>query len=267
MVFGIWEGGMASHGGFIGVALALAWIARRFKISFLRLGDLLCPIVPPGLFLGRIANFINGELWGKPSNLPWAVIFSAQRPAGAHRSSSFRRAIPRSFTKRCWKGVVLFIFTQWRFWRGNAPATPGAAQRRVPGALRRGADPRRAIPRTRRRADPGPQPGNILQPVHDRRRNRNYFLFPARPKALITPASHPPTCLRSVSRLQPEFEFRLKAGHQTFTSGLVERGLQNIHIPMPDKIRPPPEAVPFLGRQFFIFGPLCFRSGRHRASL
>jgi phosphatidylglycerol:prolipoprotein diacylglycerol transferase len=69
-LFEVWDGGMASHGGFAGVTLALLWIAWKWDLSFFQLGDLLCPVVPIGLFLGRIANFINGELWGKISYVP-----------------------------------------------------------------------------------------------------------------------------------------------------------------------------------------------------
>src|ERR1051326_119090 len=70
-----WEGGMASHGGFIGVAIALWWFARHEKIPFLPLGDLIVSAAPVGLLLGRIANFLNGELWGKITVVRWAVIF------------------------------------------------------------------------------------------------------------------------------------------------------------------------------------------------
>ena len=78
--FRVWEGGMASHGAFIGVALAVAWFARTQRISFLHLGDLVTSATPIGLMLGRIANFINGELWGKPTDVPWAVIFARTAP-------------------------------------------------------------------------------------------------------------------------------------------------------------------------------------------
>ena len=76
----IWEGGMASHGGILGVLVA-SWIfGRRRKVPLPHLLDLACLTAPMGLFLGRIANFINGELWGRPSLVPWAVIFPASTP-------------------------------------------------------------------------------------------------------------------------------------------------------------------------------------------
>lgn len=81
-IFRVWEGGMSSHGGFIGVAFALYWVSRKQRISFLALADLLCLIAPIGLLLGREANFINGELWGRVSHVPWAVIFPS---SAAHR--------------------------------------------------------------------------------------------------------------------------------------------------------------------------------------
>jgi phosphatidylglycerol:prolipoprotein diacylglycerol transferase len=74
-LFRIWEGGMSSHGGMIGVMLTLLWTAHRKKVSFWNLTDGLALAAPAGIFFGRIANFINGELWGRPSRVPWAVIF------------------------------------------------------------------------------------------------------------------------------------------------------------------------------------------------
>ena len=80
--FRVWEGGMASHGGFIGVTVAGLWVARKFKIPRLQLGDLVASVAAPGLMLGRLANFINGELCGKESDVPWAVIVTQSAPAG-----------------------------------------------------------------------------------------------------------------------------------------------------------------------------------------
>jgi len=124
MVFRIWDGGMASHGGFVGVALALVWISYKFKLSFLRLSDLLCTIVPPGLLLGRIANFINGELWGKVTTVPWAVIF----PKSAAPNTPFDLLAarhPSQLYEAALEGAVLLVYTQWRLWRTDAQKTPG----------------------------------------------------------------------------------------------------------------------------------------------
>jgi len=71
----VWEGGMASHGGMLGVIALLLWTARKYKCSFWNLSDGLAFIAPFGLFFGRVANFINGELWGRPTQVAWAVIF------------------------------------------------------------------------------------------------------------------------------------------------------------------------------------------------
>ncbi|MCS6890969.1 MAG: prolipoprotein diacylglyceryl transferase [Rhodovarius sp.] len=73
----LWQGGMAFHGGALGVILAALWFCRREGIAPLAFGDRVAVGVPIGLFLGRIANFINGELWGRPTDLPWAMIFPA----------------------------------------------------------------------------------------------------------------------------------------------------------------------------------------------
>jgi len=71
----LWKGGMSFHGGFIGVVLAVALFARMRGIPFLSLADVSCAVYPIGHFLGRIANFINGELWGRVSDVPWAMVF------------------------------------------------------------------------------------------------------------------------------------------------------------------------------------------------
>jgi phosphatidylglycerol:prolipoprotein diacylglycerol transferase len=71
----IWEGGMSSHGGILGLILFTLYYSRKYKLSWTNLGDNLCVVAPIGLFFGRCANFINGELYGRPSNMPWAVQF------------------------------------------------------------------------------------------------------------------------------------------------------------------------------------------------
>ncbi|MDB5096739.1 MAG: lgt [Cyanobacteria bacterium RYN_339] len=74
-IFALWEGGMSFHGGFIGVLLVALWFCRKRAIGFLDLCDMVSPAAPLGLALGRLGNFINGELWGKPSTVPWAMVF------------------------------------------------------------------------------------------------------------------------------------------------------------------------------------------------
>ncbi|MGB5066123.1 MAG: prolipoprotein diacylglyceryl transferase, partial [Albidovulum sp.] len=71
----VWEGGMSFHGGFLGVVAAGYWFCRRHKVPALQLADAVALVAPIGLFFGRVANFINAELWGRPADVPWAVIF------------------------------------------------------------------------------------------------------------------------------------------------------------------------------------------------
>jgi len=89
VLFRVWEGGMASHGGFLGVLLAGAWFARRAQDDLFAVGDLLCALAPAGLLFGRLANFINGELVGDPSSLPWAVIFPREGAEPRHPSQLY----------------------------------------------------------------------------------------------------------------------------------------------------------------------------------
>lgn len=126
-LFRVWEGGMASHGGFVGVALAMAWFARSRKLPFLHLSDLIVSVAPLGLLLGRIANFINGELWGKITQVPWAVIFPASAPEGTPVALIAPRH-PSQLYEAALEGALLLAFMQWRFWRTDVV-------RRAPGRL------------------------------------------------------------------------------------------------------------------------------------
>ncbi len=124
-IFRVWEGGMASHGGMIGVALALAWFARVNKVPFLHLCDLVASVAPAGLFFGRIANFINGELWGKMTRVPWAVIFPLSEQPGTPVKLMFPRH-PSQLYEAALEGILLFAYLQWRFWKSDAVrARPG----------------------------------------------------------------------------------------------------------------------------------------------
>lgn len=75
----VWEGGMASHGGILGCALVMLWWSKKYQVSFWNLSDNLCAVGPAGLALGRLANFINGELWGRPTSGSWGVVFPLER--------------------------------------------------------------------------------------------------------------------------------------------------------------------------------------------
>ncbi len=74
-IFKVWEGGMSFHGGFLGVLVALFWFAKKRGMTFFMVSDMIAPLVPFGLAFGRLGNFINGELWGRATNLPWAMVF------------------------------------------------------------------------------------------------------------------------------------------------------------------------------------------------
>jgi phosphatidylglycerol:prolipoprotein diacylglycerol transferase len=95
----LWNGGMSFHGGFLGCVMAVVLFARHRGIPILSLGDVTCAVAPIGLFLGRIANFINGELWGRPSDVPWAMVFPGAGPMPRHPSQLYEAAL---------EGLVLF---------------------------------------------------------------------------------------------------------------------------------------------------------------
>jgi phosphatidylglycerol:prolipoprotein diacylglycerol transferase len=92
-IFELWKGGMSFHGGFLGCVLAVILFARRRRIPILSLGDVTCAVGPIGLFLGRIANFINGELWGRPADVPWAMVFPGGGPLPRHPSQLYEAAL------------------------------------------------------------------------------------------------------------------------------------------------------------------------------
>jgi phosphatidylglycerol:prolipoprotein diacylglycerol transferase len=96
----IWKGGMSFHGGFLGCVLAVILFARHRGIPILSLGDVTCAAGPIGIFLGRIANFINGELWGRPTDVPWAIIFPGEGPLPRHPSQLYEAVL---------EGLVLFV--------------------------------------------------------------------------------------------------------------------------------------------------------------
>src|SRR3954471_11487187 len=103
-IFAAWEGGMSFHGGLLGAVIALWLFARRRKLNLLSLGDLACAFAPVGIFLARIANFINGELWGRASEAPWAMIFPRDElHIPRHPSQLYEAAL---------EGLVLLVLLQ-----------------------------------------------------------------------------------------------------------------------------------------------------------
>ena len=121
----VWDGGMASHGGFVGVGFALAWFARTQKIPFLHLADLIASTAGAGLLFGRLANFINGELWGRVTNVSWAVIFPQSAPPGTPIALIEPRH-PSQLYEAALEGLLMLAIMQWRFWRSDIVRTqPG----------------------------------------------------------------------------------------------------------------------------------------------
>ena len=103
----VWHGGMSFHGGALGVLIALLVFAWRNKLDVLRLGDVIAAATPIGLFFGRIANFINGELWGRPTTLPWGVVFPDAGLLPRHPSQLYEAAL---------EGLGLFLLLAWAVW-------------------------------------------------------------------------------------------------------------------------------------------------------
>jgi phosphatidylglycerol:prolipoprotein diacylglycerol transferase len=118
--FEVWKGGMASHGGFIGTIIALVLFARAHKCSFLQVSDFVVASAGVGIFLGRLANFINGELWGKISNVSWAMIFPHSAPVGTAIADIPPRH-PSQLYEAGAEGLFLFIYMQYRLWKCNLP--------------------------------------------------------------------------------------------------------------------------------------------------
>ncbi|MCF7971112.1 MAG: prolipoprotein diacylglyceryl transferase [Methylococcaceae bacterium] len=100
MLFKVWQGGMSFHGGLLGVLIALWIFARKQKCTLLALTDFIAPVVPVGLFAGRIGNFINAELWGKPTDVYWSFVFPGGGPLARHPSQLYEAAL---------EGLVLFL--------------------------------------------------------------------------------------------------------------------------------------------------------------
>ena len=115
-VFRLWEGGMSFHGGFAGVILAVLLYARREKLSPLRILDYLSVVTPIGLLLGRLANFINGELWGRKTDGSWGIIFPGAGPDPRHPSQLYEAFL---------EGVVLLVVLNLLFWLTDARKRPG----------------------------------------------------------------------------------------------------------------------------------------------
>ena len=103
-IFAIWQGGMSFHGGFLGVLVAIVLFARKTGRPWLGVMDFIAPLVPPGIAAGRFGNFINAELWGRPTDVPWAMIFPNVDRIPRHPSQLYEFAL---------EGVALFVLLWW----------------------------------------------------------------------------------------------------------------------------------------------------------
>jgi phosphatidylglycerol:prolipoprotein diacylglycerol transferase len=120
----VWDGGMSFHGGLLGVLVAMAWYARRSRRTFWEVADFVAPLVPVGLALGRLGNFIGGELWGRLSDVPWAMIFPKSLDPGAVQGrdleSAWRAGLldplarhPSQLYQAALEGLALFAILMW----------------------------------------------------------------------------------------------------------------------------------------------------------
>ncbi|WP_299624681.1 prolipoprotein diacylglyceryl transferase [uncultured Tateyamaria sp.] len=125
LILAIWEGGMAFHGGMLGVVVA-AWVyTGRHKVNRLSAADAIALGVPPGLLLGRIANFINAELWGRPTDLPWGVAFPGQAAQSCGEIIGICARHPSQLYEAALEGFVLLFLLLWMVWRRGAFHKPG----------------------------------------------------------------------------------------------------------------------------------------------
>jgi phosphatidylglycerol:prolipoprotein diacylglycerol transferase len=103
-LFAVWQGGMSFHGGLLGVMAAMAFAAWRHRIRYFDLMDFVAPLCPIGFAAGRLGNFINGELWGRPTDLPWGMVFRGAGPEPRHPSQLYELGL---------EGIALFMLLWW----------------------------------------------------------------------------------------------------------------------------------------------------------
>jgi phosphatidylglycerol:prolipoprotein diacylglycerol transferase len=112
----LWDGGMSFHGGVIGTSLGIFYLARKNGLNWLRVHDYVACCVPFGLFFVRLANFVNGELWGRPTDVPWAVVFPSGGEVPRHPSQIYEAGL---------EGILLFLILWFLFWKTEARYQPG----------------------------------------------------------------------------------------------------------------------------------------------
>jgi phosphatidylglycerol:prolipoprotein diacylglycerol transferase len=112
----LWDGGMSFHGGMLGTTAGILYLARKHRLDWLRVHDYVACCAPFGLFFVRLANFVNGELWGRPTNVAWAVVFPTGGPWPRHPSQIYEALL---------EGVLLFLILFYAFWKTKARFEPG----------------------------------------------------------------------------------------------------------------------------------------------
>lgn len=112
----LWDGGMSFHGGLAGVTAAMAYVAWRDKLNFIRVVDYVCVGVPMGMLLGRLANFVNGELWGRVTDVPWAMVFPGAGDLPRHPSQLYQAGL---------EGLAMLVIMLALFWLTRARYRPG----------------------------------------------------------------------------------------------------------------------------------------------
>lgn len=115
-IFKLWEGGMSLHGGTLGTIFAIWLLARKYKLSFLRVCDYIACVIPFGLFLVRLANFVNDELWGRVTDVPWAIVFPNGGPEPRHPSQLYEAAL---------EGLLMAAIMWHLFFKTDARYKPG----------------------------------------------------------------------------------------------------------------------------------------------
>jgi phosphatidylglycerol:prolipoprotein diacylglycerol transferase len=121
----IWDGGMAFHGGMLGVIIAGLLYCRKYDLRPMQVGDAMALGVPVGLFLGRIANFINAELWGRPTDLPWGVVFPGYAAQDCGQLTAFCARHPSQLYEALMEGIILGSVMLWLAYRRGALKRPG----------------------------------------------------------------------------------------------------------------------------------------------
>ena len=121
----IWKGGMSFHGGSVGIALAILWFAKRKGLNSWKFFDMLGAAAPIGLFFGRIANFINSELWGRPTDVPWGFIVGDARLEAIMNPDNLKALHPSQLYEAFLEGLVLFLILFWLIYSKKKLSTPG----------------------------------------------------------------------------------------------------------------------------------------------